>query len=264
MNNTPNYDSKVKKILDSLKPGEETCSVTGKKWEMTEEEIGWYKKFNVPPAGIEPLTRMEINTSFYSGYEWWNHKHPKTGKPIITYVHPATRIKVLPDKEWHAEDFSNEGMDYKLDKSMFEQMRELQLKVPLPAWRNIKEPENSICIASYGDRNSYFTLVSRTENSLFNVWVEGAERSAMINSCINISDSFYVNNSANVTNSTFVSTSKDIISSEFVFFSEDLEYCYGASNQRHKKYLWFDEQLTKEEWEKRRAEVDLGCRDELK
>ena len=40
MSKTPNYDAKVKTILDTLEPGERTCELTGEKWEMTEEEIG--------------------------------------------------------------------------------------------------------------------------------------------------------------------------------------------------------------------------------
>tara|TARA_Y100000031_G_C8210687_1_gene380770 strand:+ start:1384 stop:1509 length:126 start_codon:yes stop_codon:yes gene_type:complete len=41
MDKTPNYDVKVKTILDALEPGERTCDLTGEKWVMDEEEISW-------------------------------------------------------------------------------------------------------------------------------------------------------------------------------------------------------------------------------
>ena len=100
MSKTPNYDQKVKAILDDLTPGERTCSMTGEKWTMTEEEIGWYKKFNVPPSKVSPLTRWKHHGAWYVGYQYWYQRHPETRKPIICTVHPATGIKVLPDKEW--------------------------------------------------------------------------------------------------------------------------------------------------------------------
>ena len=31
MSNTPNYDAKIKAILDALTPGERTCVITGEK-----------------------------------------------------------------------------------------------------------------------------------------------------------------------------------------------------------------------------------------
>ena len=78
MSQTPNYDVKVKTILDTLKPGERVCSMTGEKWMMTEEEIGWYKKFNVPPPKVSPLTRWKHHGAWYVGYQYWYQKHPET------------------------------------------------------------------------------------------------------------------------------------------------------------------------------------------
>ncbi|MDA1038607.1 MAG: hypothetical protein O2877_02885 [bacterium] len=260
MDRTPLFDAKVKTILDAALPGERVCDLTGEKWDVTEEELGWYRHFNVPPSKLSPVTRMKINTSFYNGFQWWNQKHPKTGKTIITGVHPSTGIKVLPDKEWHEKDFSENGIEVDLNRSFFEQMRELQLRVPLPASRNIKEPENSISLASSGDRNSYFMVATISENSLYSVWCNKLSGVCEVNSCDNVSNSYHIGNSYNINNCNFIDSSKDVISSDFIFFSSDLEFCFGASLQKHKRYLWFNEQLTKEEWEKRRAEVDLGSR----
>ena len=52
--------------------------------------------------------------------------------------------------------------------------------------------------------------------------------------------------------------STQCLQSAFIFDCQDCEFCFGATNKRHKKYLWFNEQLSKEEWERRRAEVDLS------
>src|SRR3989338_4830549 len=114
MSHTPNYDAKIKVILDNLQPGERVCKLTGEKWMMTDEEIGWYKKFNVPPSKRHPMTRVAIVSSFATGFGWWYQKHPKTGEKILTYVHPATGIKVLPDPEFFDQDRTDQARDYDL------------------------------------------------------------------------------------------------------------------------------------------------------
>ena len=71
MNRTPNFDLKVKAILDGLTPGERVCAITGEKWMMDEEEIGWYRHFNVPPSKLSPTTRWFIMNGEALGFEWW-------------------------------------------------------------------------------------------------------------------------------------------------------------------------------------------------
>ncbi|MFH1142571.1 MAG: hypothetical protein V1695_02560, partial [Candidatus Uhrbacteria bacterium] len=111
MSKTPNYDKKVKEILDSLKPGERVCDLTGEKWNMDEREIGWYKKFNVPPSKYAPLNRMRLMHGYFVMWNIWYNKHTETGKPILSTIHPATGIRVLEDLEWYDRDFSELAKD---------------------------------------------------------------------------------------------------------------------------------------------------------
>ena len=263
MSKTPNYDAKVKAILDAMVSGERVCALTGEKWTMTEEEIGWYKKFNVPPSKYAPLTRLQVSLSFYNCYQWWNHRHAETGAPLLTAIHPATGLKILPDNEWRQKDFSEMGVSYDANRSFFEQFRELQLRVPQPASMNVVEPINSISQGSSGDRNSYFVTLTTSENSLFSFWAEDVRESAYVYSSVNVFDSFFISNSLNIHTSNFVNCSKAVLSSDFVFFSEDVEHCFGVANRKHARYFWWDEQLSKGEWEKRREAVDFSRRDEF-
>ncbi len=75
---------------------------------------------------------------------------------------------------------------------------------------------------------------------------------------INISDCYRVSHSSRLHNCQFISESYDCIDSTFLFDCRNCDHCFGASNKRNKKYLWWNEQLTKEEWEVRRAEIDLA------
>ena len=264
MSKTPNYDAKVKKILDETKPGERSCVLTGETWLMDDEEVGWYKKFNVPSSHRSPLTRWWCQSAFFLAGQWWWNKHIETGKPILTFVHPATGLRVMPDKEWFQKDFTSEGGEFDLNSSFFKQLRELQLKIPLLAERSIKEPQNSIAAFSLGDVNSYFMMFCRSKNSLFSHWVFDMEDSSEAWNGSSIVNSYNIANSQRIHSCKYVRESFDCINSSFLFDCRNCEFCFGATNKRNAKYIWWNEQLTKEEWERRFSEIDLSCRSSLK
>ncbi|PJA47241.1 hypothetical protein CO172_02525 [Candidatus Uhrbacteria bacterium CG_4_9_14_3_um_filter_36_7] len=257
MSKTPNYDAKVKAILDATMPGERVCALTGEKWNMTEEEIFWYKKFNVPPLKFCPKAIFWKMSLFWLTFSWWWNKHAQTNKPILTYIHPATGTRVLPDKEWFEKDFTSEGKEVIFDESFMRQLHALQIRVPLLANQNIKEPHKSICMFSFGDIESYFVMFSQTKNTFFSSCVSQVEDSSEIINGVSIAKSFDVLDSQRIYNGKFIRCSFDCMNSSFLFDCRNCEYCFGATNKRNRKYLWWNEQLSKEEWEKRQTEVNF-------
>jgi len=258
MSKTPNYDSAVKKILDQLVPGERVCVLTGEKWLMTDEEIGWYKKFNVPPSKYSPLTRMCLVNSNFVLFDVWYNYHPETGKPIVSVVHPASGVKVLPDNEWFQKDFSEYGREVELKRAFFEQFYDLVRTVPVPAYYNYVAPENSIAFISLGDQDSYFVIACKSKRTFYGSNAFDVEDTAEVMFSKNVQNSYNVIRSEKIYNCLFVREAYECTDSSFLFDCRNCEHCFGATNKRHAKYLWFNEQLSKEEWEKRRAQVDLS------
>lgn len=260
MSKTPNYDAKVKTILDATVPGERVCSLTGEKWMMDQVEINWFRHFNVPPSKMSPATRWFLLNGETIGYEWWWNKHAETGKPILTYVHPATGMNVLPDAEWFQKDFVSLGRPYDSSRSVFDQMLPLRLQVPLAATYNVRDPQNSISLLSYGDVNSYFVIACRSKESFYSSDAFDVEQVAETFMIKNTSKSFRLIYCERLYNVRVAMNCFDCSNSAYLFDCRNCEYCFGAANQRSKTYLWFNEQLTREEWERRRAEVDLSRR----
>jgi hypothetical protein len=263
MSKTPLYNQKVKEILDALEPGERTCKATGEVWNMDQTEIDWYKKFMMPPSQISPLTRLKKLCTNFTNFQWWWHKHPETGEPVLSAYNPNSGTKVLPDLEWVQKEFSEINQDYDPAKSFFDQYRKLQVRVPVKATRNFIEPENSISLVSFGDQNSYFTLACKSKGLIFGLDAFDAENSVLSAYTHHVTDCYSTLQSNRIHSSKFIRSSYDCINCYFLFDCRNCEFCFGASNKRNKKYLWFNEQLTQSEWEKRFAEVDLGQRDQL-
>ncbi|MEK7105374.1 MAG: hypothetical protein AAB865_01690 [Patescibacteria group bacterium] len=260
MSNTPNYDAKVKVILDALQSGERVCVLTGEKWTMTDEEIGWCKKFNVPPSKYSPLARWRILAGFGSAAQYWNNKDPRTGKTMIAASHPSSGVKVIPDADWYASDFSNITRDDDPSRSVFATIRELETSVPFMAFRNTVPPVNSIAAVSLGDENSYFVLASRSKNSCFGINAVDVEDSVEISQGNNISQSFNVSHSIRIFNSTVVMESQDCMNCQFIFDCRNCENCFMATNKRNKRFVFCNEQLTEDEYRRRMSEIDLTCR----
>ncbi len=250
----------MKTILDATTPGERICALTGEKWMMTEEEIGWYKKFNVPPSKYSPLAQITITASFATGFGWWWQKHPETGKPVLTYVHPAKGIKALPDAEFFEKDQTEKGRAYDPSKPFMDQMHVLQLDVPFTASRSLIPTHNSVALLSQGDENSYFVTASRSKNSFYLYSSLDVEKSAEVYESSAVNQSYNVLNSHRIFKCKFVRQSYDCMESAFLFDCRNCEYCFGASGKRNRKYVWWNEQLSKGEWEKRRATADLSSR----
>jgi hypothetical protein len=264
MSKTPQFDSKIKEILDSLEPGERTCALTGEKWNLDDREISWYKKFNVPSHPWSPLTRMKQLVGFFEMYQFWYHQHPETKKQFVSFVHPVTKIPTLPDTEWFDHDYLGTTIEHDPAKPFFDQFHKLQLKVPLPANRYMVKPEGSIAMGSFGDINSYFMMACQSRDSFYCTDGMGLERAAEVSAGSKIIDSYHVLQSHRIHGCHFIHGCYDCMESAFLFDCRDCQNCFGATNKRHGKYLWFNEQLSKEEWEKRRAEVDYSCRTSLK
>ena len=265
MSNTPNYDAKVKAILDGLVPGERVDRLTGEKWILSQEEIGWYKKFGAPPSMYSPLTRMKWLSAFRTSFEIFWNKHAFTGEPILSYVHPDIQIPIVSDQEWHDLDVGatpEYQREIDLARPVLEQCRDLVRVVPMGARREWKNIVNTIGVGMWDVEDCYIVFSTvRAKRAMYTYYC--------LENCEDIVQGTFVMTSQNCFGCTrierchscnFALESRDCINCSFIFDCRNCEDCFGATNLRNKKYVLFNEQLTKEEYQKRLSEVDLSCR----
>ncbi len=263
MSKTPKYDAKVKELINAVEPGEKTCALLGDRWTLEQKEIDEYRRFNVPPSKLSQNTRWKWQAYFDVGYQFWWNKRYDTGERTLSFHHPETGVKVLPDREWHNCDFSDINKDHDSSRPFFSQLKELLQEAPLRATFDAVPPDNSITLFSFGDRNSYFMFACESSRSYYSVGAFNAEDSSLLFLATDVTKSHNVLHSERIYNCRYIRDSFDCMDSSFLFDCRNCKNCFGASNKRNKEYIWFNEQLAKDEWEKRRAEVDLGSRAEV-
>ena len=260
MSKTPNYDEAVKKILDSTQPGERVCELTGEKWLMDEEEISWYKKFNVPPSSVSPYVRRVWVRGFILGATIWWNKHFETGEPILSYVHPDNKIPVLPDEDWHKKDWGPEFAKDLDDRSFLDQLRSLAHEVPIPARRVFGEAKNTVGAGIVNAEDSFMVFGGVTK-------IKRCAYSFGINESEDLQEGYYAeasNKSFGLVNckrmygSRVGLQSTDCISCDFVFDTRNCENCFLSSNLRNRKYVFRGEQLSQSEYESKMQQVDLS------
>ncbi|MBI4598779.1 hypothetical protein HY734_01115 [Candidatus Uhrbacteria bacterium] len=255
---TPHFDARLKTILDVLQSGERVCSVTGQPWRLTEEEIALCRKFNVPPSTIAPDVRLKMMNGFNTGLAVFWKEDAKTGKPVISAIHPDSPIQVVNDTDWFAEDWSEKGRPIDAQRPFWDQLWDLMRDVPYIASRSTGM-QNTVGVGAMNVIDSYMACGSADVTRSFYTYAAfQTEDSVDVANSRQVARSYHVAGSANIVDSQFVFESQSCLSCSFVFDCWNCENCFGAVNKRNKKYLWFNGQLTKEEWERRRKDADLS------
>lgn len=257
MSKTPQFEQKISTILNELQPHERVCELTGERWLFDNEHLSWCRKLRVPPSQYSPKTRLKVLTGFGTGIGLWKNRHALTGEPLLSCVHPDSPLKVITDKEWHAADFLG-TQSINSSQSILQQLTQLVFSTPLPATFDNGSNRGSIgvemidaedCYLGFGGlgmrRLDYYSIGSNSEDCVDVTNVNDIRECTQINHC----DRLY--------RCRYTLESYDCINGTFLFDCRNCEFCFGATNQRNKKYLFFNKQLSKEQWEDAVSRIDL-------
>lgn len=259
MSKTPNYDEAVKKILDETTPGERVCELTGETFDLTEEHIRWAKELNVPPTQWKPEVRNKYLAGFANGIAMWRNKHAETGEELYSYVHPDSIVPVVTDKEWYEREYLQDERELDPDKPFFEQFEELIKIMPIGALLDEGSNTNSFGVELIESNSCYLAFFALKAFRVFS-----AMNAMECEDCVGVINSYYLNSTAfsnhcfRLFGCTYAFECHETSNSAFVFDCRNCEYCFGATNKRNKKFIWFNEQLSESEWKERKSKVDLG------
>lgn len=191
-----------------------------------------------------------------------------TGEMMLTTHHPDAPHKMYRQDVWWSDkwDPKSYGRDYDFSKSFFEQFRELFKVVPLPNLYTVYSAmtNSDYCNAASGLKNCYlcFRITSGEDSAYLNKVVDA--KNSLDSSFINQVELCYGSVRLNKCYGVFFS--QDCDNCHNVWFSKDLtgcSDCIGCINLRSKQYCIFNEQHTKEEYEKFRGELDIGSPEHL-
>lgn len=238
-----------------------TCRNCKADFLIDSEDIAFYDRMQVPPPTRCPDCRAQRRMAWWNEHNLYRKEDALTGKEVFSTYPEHAPIKVYDHDYWWSDAWDPEqyARDYDFSKPFFEQFNELMNVVPKPS-REIKSLLNS----DYSDNSSHLKNcylcfdADFNENCMYSTYFRNSKDTLDVTNGIHDELCYELLSADRCYLCAF---STELNNCRNVWFSrdcEDCDHCFGCANLRHKKYCFFNEQLTKEEYERRVNELNLG------
>ncbi|MBI2623139.1 MAG: hypothetical protein HYW65_01005 [Candidatus Liptonbacteria bacterium] len=247
-----------------MNPETRTCKNCSTSFTIEPEDFDFYKKISVPPPTWCPSCRFMRRLAFYQERNLYKRNCDLCGKSTFSHHTPSTRNVYCAPCFWSdAWDPGSFYREYNPSVPFLKQVDELIRTSPKIALSvNYPTLVNSDYINHAGPcKNCYLIFdVENCENVLYSVFLDDVKDSMDCYMLIH-SELCYGNVSCGRCSRVFFS--EDCPDCVDVWFSKDCRgctNCFGCMGLRKKKYHFFNEPLSKEEYTKRMKELPLHSR----
>jgi len=221
---------------------------------------------------IEPvlcnLCSMEQLMSFRNERTFYSSKCQKCNKPIVGMYPSDTKYAVwCRDCWWKGDwDATEFGLEYQGPGKFFEQMKELQLKVPREGLvsKNAENSEYSNHIRDSKDCYMCSLVADQCEDDYYSYWIVRVRNSA--DSYFGIGDerTYSCITTHNSYGCSYLVQADNCTDCHYCYDVRNCSNCMFSSGLRNKSYVFRNKQLTKEAYEKEISKLDLGSSKERK
>lgn len=268
MSKTPQFDQALKEILEGLKPHQRTCQQCQKVFDIYQQDIEFYQKLRVPPPTLCPDCRQQRRLGWRINFLPIFYKKscsaPGHSEKVIAFYSEQNPVKVYDDNyylsdKWDGLQF---GRDYDFSKPFFEQFNQLALDVPHQTLQ--KDPKSLNCdyvVSGVSSKNCYYVVVPYHSEDVYYSYLPIFSKDCLDISVAGFSEQCYESiNLDSCYNCCFCYESMGCLDSFFLYDCRNCSHCFGGVNLRHKKYYFFNEPLSKEEYKEKIKEINLGRR----
>ena len=243
------------------------CQNCEKEFIIEPGDLGFYEKMKVPPPTFCVECREQRRLCFRNEGNFYKRKCDLCDNSVVSRVSPDKKYPMYCSKCWLGDgwDFYSYGRDYDFSKSFFEQYKELLYSVPHISLSNSNCVNSEWVNQETDDKNCYLNIGGLyNEDSAYNTYEVYGK---------NCFDNYFVLNCDHCSNNThcdrcyFTHHSDECYDSMHTVLSFDCRNCnnvVGCAGLRNKSYCIFNEQYTKEEYEKFLQEHPLSSFKELK
>ncbi len=184
-----------------------------------------------------------------------------SGESLITVLPNKPRYPIYKSHEWWSDSWDpmSSGKEYDSSRSFFDQLKELQEKIPRPHQTGENSTGCDWCDDVWNSKNCYLCRsLSKCENLSYSYRVVETKDSFDITYSFNLQNSYDCLMCHNSFNLNFSENSKDCIDSYFLYDCRNCQNCFMCWNLRNNKYCIRNEQYTKEEYENKLKNIKLN------
>lgn len=225
------------------------------------DDSGFYEKVDVPPPTL--CSECRYLRRLLDRNEWTMYKRTcdATGKQIVSIYRANAPFPVYEQEYWKSDawDPLEYGREFDFSRPFFEQYEELRRSVPHLALVNSASVNSEYTNQANNNKDCYMQVTSdRCEKCMYGNW---CQRSFMVGDCSMTDRSefcFECMDVANCSNCAWCYTCSDCVSVYLSYDCRGCSDCFGCVGLRNKRYHWLNENVGKEEYEKRLKGSGLG------
>lgn len=249
---------------------QKTCVSCRLPFAVTADDKVFYRKvspaiagkiFEVPEPTHCPLCRQGRRFAFRNERHLYRRKCDGSGKEIISMYPQGSPYKVYAQDVWWQSnwDAAEYGKPYDFNRSFFEQYSELLKTVPRIALLNVNSTNSDYCNFTGDVKNSYLVFGSvYSEDCYYGspYYSKDCVDTLVLRDCELCYECIDCRKLYNGLYCQDCTSSNDLL---YCFDMQGCSECIGCAGLRNKTYCIFNEQLGKEEYLKRKGQLDL-CR----
>ena len=246
-----------------MEPETKNCQNCKKDFVIEPDDFAFYETIKVPAPTWCPECRLVRRMMFRNERSLYKRKCDLCQKDIFSMYPAEASFPVYCHNCWWSDkwDPMTYGRDYEWDKSFFEQFKKLYASIPKVSLGHYP-PNYNVDYSNFvrGSKNIYLSYsVSVGAEDIYYSYSTDASKNCFDCSILNKSENCYESVEGNQNyNSYFLSHSHDCLDSAFLFDCANCQKCFMSSNLRNGKYIFYNQQLSKEEYEERLKNIDLG------
>lgn len=242
-------------------PETRRCENCRQDFHITDEDCVFYEKMRVPAPGWCPDCRLVRRMVWRN--ERALYKRPCDmckAKKIMMFPRESPYAVYCVECWWSDKwDASSFGRDYDFSCPFFAQFKELYLEVPRPGVIQQTNVRSEYTNRTSMNKDCYLIYGSnKNENCMYGTQVNDSRESL---DCFDLQESELCYECVDCFKCYRLQYSKECMScadSYFLLDCRNCQNCFGCTNLRNKNYCIFNEQFTKEEYEKTLASWNLG------
>ena len=231
----------------------QTCKQCQKQFNIDAQDQVFYKKMNVPEPTLCPDCRRQRRFAFRNERALYSRPCDLCKKTVVSFYSVSYPGKVYCQDCWWSDawDSKTYGRVYDPSKSFFEQFHELFLSVPQLALINTKSENAAFTAHSASNKNCYLLISAGFNEDCYYGFQIVESRDVMDSTFARQSEIGYeLVDCDKMYNSRYCFKSEGCRDSAFLYDCHNCDNCFMSCNLRNKRYVYNNQQLTKEEYEK--------------
>ncbi len=238
-----------------------TCRVCNASFELSPEEKAGYAKFGYDPIPECFDCQQQHKLSFRNGRCLYRRTCDATGKSIVSIYAPNSPYTVYESEYWYGDkwDALSYGRDFDFNRPFFEQFKELHTQVPRMALLNANSENSDFCNMTLGNKDCYFVIGGDYNDGVLYGTLCMHNKSSVDCDYGNHNELCYdLFESFNCYGCRSIIDSKNCSDCAYVSDCIGCHDCILCVNLHNKQYCIGNEELTKEEYMKKKQELLNG------